>query len=364
MIAQIGSGVAPGTTANFLTLSDPVYNNNGAVAFRGTLKVGAGQATSTTATGIWKGDSAADLALVAQQGGTAPGTGGATFSGFTSLGVSDSGGAVILATLNSSKTPSITAANNVGIWEGNTTSNLHRILQLGENVGGPETITKMTFLSPSAYVGGQTRSFNSTSGDIVCGATLSDHTTAIVKVVSGTPQVVAQIGRSVASNYPEFFASFGSPVINDNDHVAFAAAMIIGTGGIDASDNLPICADDNTGTRQFVTESGNSAPGTMASFLTFDDPVYNNNQAVAFRATLNVAVGQATSTTATGIWCTAANAGSLALVARQGESGSRLPQRRNLRYVHPSRPSRPRGCGQPGRRRNAGHAEYQHRDWR
>jgi cyclophilin family peptidyl-prolyl cis-trans isomerase len=318
LIAQIGAGTAPGTTADFLTLDDPVYNNNGAVAFRGTLKVAAGQATKTTATGIWSTSSGA-LALVAQQGSPAIGVEGGTFAAFTSLGLSDSGGAIILATLNNNTAAGITGANDAGIWEGNSTADLHLVLRLGQIVGG-KTIAKLAFLPAEACVNGQTRGFNATSGDIVCGAIFSDKTTGIVEVVGGTAQIAILSGASAN----EFitgatFASFGNPVINIHDHDAFVATLATGAGGVTTGDNLGIWDDDPAGAGQLIARSGSGvAPGTSATFVTFGDPVYNNNEAVAFRATLKVAAGQATSTTATGIWATDGSANSLALMARQG----------------------------------------------
>ncbi len=309
LIAQIGTN-APGTAANFLTLSDPVFNNNDAVAFRGTLNVA--RALAATATGIWS-TSGGSLALVAQEGSPAPGTGG-TFATFTSLGLSDSGGAIILATLNAAA--GVTASNDMGIWEGNSTADLHLILQLGTTVGG-KTITKLTFLPTENTVNGQTRGFNSTSGDIVCGATFSDKTTGIVEVVSGTPQLVALSASTIDAVTGAMFSLFDSPAINANDHTAFQATLTTGTGGVTTSNNVGIWADDTAGTRQLIARIGNGlAPGTTANFLTLSDPVYDNNEAVAFRGTLNVARAQAA--TATGIWCTGANAASLALVAQQG----------------------------------------------
>ena len=81
LIAQTGS-TAPGTGgAVFATLGDPVYNNNEDVAFGGTLKVATGLVTTANETGVWASNSFT-LGLLAREGGTAPGTGGATFASF------------------------------------------------------------------------------------------------------------------------------------------------------------------------------------------------------------------------------------------------------------------------------------------
>jgi hypothetical protein len=72
-----------------------------------------------------------------------------------------------------------------------------------------------------------------------------------------------------------------------------------------------------------IARTGSSAPDVSgnpsgAVFATLNDPVYNANEAVAFRATLKVAAA-----TASGIWCD--SAGSLELVARQGSQASGCP---------------------------------------
>ena len=323
-IAQIGDA-APGTAnATFLTLGDPLYNNSEAVAFRGTLKVATGEATASTATGIWS-TSSGTLSLVARQGSVAPGTGGGTFSAFSSLCLPDSGGVLFLATLNSSKTPLINATNDVGIWQGNSAGDLHLVLQLGSTIGtapNTKTITKLSFLPLDTVVNGQTRGFSTTANSFICNATFSNKTTGLVEVVAGTPQIIAESGGSVISGEGFTYASFGSPAINNNNHVAYLATLGSG-GGITSSDNLLMCADDSTGTLQFLGESGYAAPGTNANFLTFSDPVFNNHDFAAFRATLKVAAGEATATTASGIWTN--TSGSLALVIQQGSQAPGCP---------------------------------------
>jgi hypothetical protein len=310
-ITRNGLGTAPGTPAPFTGFSVPVYNGNDDVAFLGILKVGAGLASSTTDTGIWSTSSGA-LTLVAREGSAAPGTAG-TFGLFGSLGLSDSNGAIIFAVLNLNATAGITAANDIGIWEGNTAADLSLVLRTGATVGG-KTIAKLTFLPLEVYVNGQTRSFAPASGDIVCGATFTDTTTGIVDVVNGTPALVATSGGAATGIANATFASFNSPAINNGDHTAFLAKVL--GGGVTAANNTGIWADNSGGTRHLVIQNGASAPGTAAFFATFSDPVYNNNEAVAFVGTVRIAAGQAVAANSTGIWSN--STGSLALVARAG----------------------------------------------
>ena len=240
------------------------------------------------------------------------------FNVFTALGLSDTHGVVLLATLNVNYAAGITSSNNVGIWEGNTASDLALVLQLGQVVDG-KTITKITFLPTESYVNGQTRSFNGT-GDFICGATFSDATTGLIKVIGGTPHIALASGLTASPYIPgATIASYGNPILNDNDYDAFVATLTTGVGGVTTTNNLAIFDDDSFGGGQLIARSGTGlAPGTTANFLTFSDPVYNNNEAVAFRAMLTVGTGQATTTTATGIWASDGPPGSLALVAQQG----------------------------------------------
>lgn len=308
-IIQLGD-VAPGTlNATYSKLGDPVYNNSEQVAYIGTLKAVTGQATATTATGIWS-TTTGSLALVARQGSPAPGTSGGTFASFTSLGLADANGVIFLATLNASKTPAITATNNMGIWQGADANGLHLVVRLGDTISGKK-ITKFTFLPTPTYVNGQTRGFSSTNGNCVFGATFSDKTTGVVRILAGVPTIVAVSGGIVTGGIK--FASFANPAINAGNNTAFLSTLTTGSG-INTTNNLLVCADDVFGNRNFISESGDFAPGTLATFIGYSDPVYNNSNAVAFRATIK-GTG-ATTANSVGIWCD--TSGALDLIARQG----------------------------------------------
>ena len=312
LVAQIGN-VAPGTTADFLTLGDPVLNNNGAVAFYATLKVATGAATKTTASGIWS-TGTGSLQLVARQGSAAPGTTG-TFETFTSLAFTDSGDVLFLATLNAGT--GITSANNMGVWEGTSAGNLALMLRLGQVVDG-KTIAKLSFLPVEKIVNGQTRNFNSTNGDFICDATFSDGTNGVIEVYGGTPQISIGTGVSAGNWFPNAtFASFSNPVMNVNDFNGFISTLTTGLGGVTASNNLAIFDDDSFGGGELIARTGTgSAPGTTATFAAFTDPIYNDNEVMAFQATLTVGSGQATATTNSGIWCDSGEP--LTLIAQTG----------------------------------------------
>jgi kumamolisin len=307
-VASTGS-LAPGTSAVFSTLANPVYNDNGAVAFVGALK-GASAATNT---GVWS-TSGGSLALVARRGAHAPGYAtGVTFSALDALALPDAGGAILLATVNAGS-----AATDRGIWAGDSTADLQLIVKEGDTYNG-QTISNIAFLPTLPYVSGQTRSFDQITGDLVFRASIGGNT-GIFEVSGTTVRLVVESGTSAPGVSGGKFAGFGVPALNANGDVAFA-----GTLGLSApvSERAGIWADANGGALELVALTGSAAPGTNGTFVTLNDPVYNDNEAVAFRGALKVAAGEATATNAVGVWSN--SGGPLALVARQGSQAPGCP---------------------------------------
>jgi hypothetical protein len=313
LVARTGAGAPGAGNAVFSTLGNPVYNHGEAVAFLGTLKVAAGQATAATAAGIWS-SSSGSLALVARRGTKPPGFPiDTTFNSFNVFALPDQGGVVFMAAANT---------GHRGIWAGNSAADLHLLVKEGDTFNG-RTIAGIAFLPTLSFVNGQTRSFAQGTGNLVCLATFNDKTTGILKVTGTTLQSVAQSQDSAAGATGARFSAFGNPAVNANGDVAFKGTLSIGSGGVTASDQTGIWADDNTNARQLIARTGDIAPGTSATFLTLNDPIYNDNEAVAFRGTLKIAAGQATSSTDMGVWSN--NGGSLALVAQKGSQAPGCP---------------------------------------
>ena len=174
------------TAAIFSAVSDPVYNANEEIAFKGTLKVGVGGVTSLpelTANniGIWS-NTGGTLNRVALRGGQAAGCpAGATFSAFTSTVLPDQGGVVIFATLNIGG-GSVDLTNKTGIWAVDTFGVLQLIARTGAALDG-KVVTKLSFLPVAAGVSGQTRNFSQSTGDLLYKAPFADGSTGIYKVV-------------------------------------------------------------------------------------------------------------------------------------------------------------------------------------
>jgi hypothetical protein len=305
LVAQTGES-APGTSgALFLAFSPPVYNDGSAVAFLSTL-AGSGVSADVNDAGVWS-TSGGTLALVARRGGQAPGyPTGVTFLRFNGFALPDVGGVLLLATVK-------TTTNSRGIWAGHSTADLQLLLKEGDSVNGKK-ISSLSFLPALSYVNGQTRSFAQGTGVLVCGVTYSDSSTGIIEVDGATSQVVAQSGDAAAGVTGGVFSAFGNAAVSGSGYVAFRASLAIGPGGVTAANKSGVWADDNTGTRQLVVRTGVTAPGTTSEFAALNDPVYNDNEAVAFRATLTG--GGVTAISAVGVWSN--SGGALALVARKG----------------------------------------------
>ena len=193
LIIRVGDTAVGTTSAVFSAMSDPLYNANEEIAFNGTLKTGVGGVTSLPALtanniGIWS-NTGGTLHLVARRGAQAPGCpAGATFSTFTSTVLPDQGGVVMLANLNSGTVAlpgpgGVIPSNNIGIWAVDTAGALQLIVRKGDTLDG-KVITALSFLAmPAAGVGGQSRNFSQSTGDLLYKATFVGGSTGIYKVV-------------------------------------------------------------------------------------------------------------------------------------------------------------------------------------
>ena len=83
------------------------------------------------------------------------------------------------------------------------------------------------------------------------------------------------------------------------------------------SNSFGIWAEDSSGTLQPIAQEGGSAPNTPATFYILSDPVYNANEAVAFRAEVNNVKGSITSSNNLGIWTNAS--GTLSLLEQTND---------------------------------------------
>ena len=308
-------------------LGDPVFNNEGEVAF--FCKVKGSGFNSKNSQQIWA-STLGGLHCVAQNRGNLDpldlsGT-GVKAASFQQIVLPDQGGVVFLANLVNAA-GGTTAATNQGIWM-ETQGGLKQLIRKGDILASGTISAFSLFGSPLAPVGdtGQTRSFNS-NGDLCFKAILTNGRQGIFLLSSDA--VISQVAFSGSSapfifGAPAKFGVLGNPILNDNGNTAFRAFLLTGAGKTAAKYSAILTETYSSNPLGIVAITGSSAPdaiglsGSLGTFASLGDPVFNANDHVAFLGTLRKG-GGVTVANRQGIW--ANTSGTLALVARaQGQA--------------------------------------------
>jgi len=331
MVARIGGNATGGGV--FSALGEPVLNSNNRLAFIGTLKVGVGNVTKTTSTGIWQVAANGTTALVAKAGSEPPGAAGTIFSSFSNLVVGD-GGVAFRATL-ASGSANVTTSNNSGIWAQNASGNLVLVARLGASP--TPTLTSLTAFNPEAGQTGHSRHFNS-DGDLLLFAKFGTGQLGVYKVNAfaftwnGTTPVAA-VGSSVPEITAGVFSAISNPILSESDEVAFKATF---TGnGVTSGNNTGIFVYGADGAGQLMVRTG-VAQSDGRIFQTISSPILNGAGNLAFTGALKTGVGGVASANATGVW-TISPEGELATIARVGDeapglSGARFASFSQIAY--------------------------------
>jgi hypothetical protein len=134
------------------SFTDPVINEDGAVAWIGNIK------GVTLLSGVGSRDAAGNVRLVAHKDGDAPGTSGAVFAGFKFFALPSGMGVVFTASLQL-KPGLVTAKDDTGAWAVDSQGELRLLIREGQSFAGKKV---STFSLLGSVVGsmGQTRSFN------------------------------------------------------------------------------------------------------------------------------------------------------------------------------------------------------------
>jgi len=324
-IVVLESMIAPGTDgATYQVfgqgdIQGPKINSAGDIAFRATLS--GGGLTQFNNTGLW-GTSGAVLGLIAREGNEAAGTSGNTFNEFvTPLNepvLSDSG--LVLFVTELQNAPGIDISRNQrGLWS--LDQGIHSLVaRQGDAAPGADGAEFNNFDRPVANDLGQFvfkgALQNTTSGDpgVVPGTRLG------IWVERGSGLELAGRNGSVAPDTEgATFNDFAdSPTINSLGTVPILASLVIGTGGVDATNNQGIWLN-RSNSLELLVRTGQTAPETAGGrYLGIGAIELNNNDEVAFRAQLASGPGGVTPANDTGIWVHSAQTSRL--VAREGET--------------------------------------------
>ena len=368
LVARVGAPFMVMDAGGFGTLSEPVLNNANVSAYAGTyyagfimppiLLPGASITNFYSGSGVWTSTSYSPAAFV---GETAPGytnpfttsvgtlsnllsnqtptgfrlsnspitfTNLMNFSSIDRVVLPDTGGVIFSATVGTANfynppvptsppyvMPMYVASQPLvqhGIWAQSGSGSLSLVAREGEllNIeGSNKTVKTISFLTCTNEAGGQNRSFNQRTGDLVYSARFADGSQALILESStnlgGAPMLITATGdRAPGFSSNTLFTSFGNPVLNASNHVAFQAnassVTSIGYGpkivtpGSPVIDPLPpsywsgIWADDAKGNLQLIVQSRRTGgvPFVGGNGFTFiSDPVYNNSNNVAFTGT-------------------------------------------------------------------------------
>lgn len=167
---------------------------------------------------------------------------------------------------------------------------------------------------------------------VVAGASVLGSVTFVRYLADGpTFTRIVQRGDTPPALLDAHFTSIGSPAMNSAGHVAVTGRIT----GVDPfatrlyqGHDTGIWAHNSAGEFHMVLFEGAPAPGTTTRFIAFGDPVLNDLDEIAFKATLQAGSGTVPSTATTigndsGVWSNAG--GTLHLVARKGTAAPDCP---------------------------------------
>ena len=172
----VRTGVADDAGRVFQTISSPILNEAGNLAFTATLKTGVGGVSTANATGVWMVSPEREISTIARAGDLAPGLSGVRFASFSQIACPDEAGIAFIATLTTG-TGGVTTANNTGLWVAPAPGEEPvLVIRVGDSFsvdGVAKTVSAIGVFSSSASTAGAGRSFNA-YGDLIFKLTFTD----------------------------------------------------------------------------------------------------------------------------------------------------------------------------------------------
>jgi hypothetical protein len=319
LLARTGTS-APGTTgAVFTSLSDPAMHEDGSVAFAGGLAGGDVLKNKSNATGVWLIDTPLPH-IVVRSGSSAADQPDGQYKLFEQIVTQQATDVAFLATLTGA---SVNPKTNTGLWGVDLSGTLHSVVRTGESITtgtSQRTVATINAFPIKTNEQGQSRSVDTVDGHLTFVISFTDKSSAIC---AATPQssgfnleILAATWDASVPGVPQTrWSDFGNPAVNANGTIAFEVALV-NTATKAKSSGLWL---DSGTTTTLMAVSGQAAPDCGgALFSTFEDPVLNNNDQIAFIGSLQTARNLVTAKTASGIWTN--TSGTMSLVARIGSS--------------------------------------------
>jgi hypothetical protein len=302
-------------TSTVVSVTDPVLNNGGQIAFTTKYR------TNTGASGLAIVTDAAGgpLGPLIRKGEQAPGLDtGVKFTAFNQVVLPDDAGPAFLATVAG---PGVNLSNNIGLWSSNSAGVISFVVRKGDKITAGGKLRKLSTIAlfkgtPLSLGQGRHAALGRQFAFL---AKFSDGFTAILLVQPGiAPVVLAEKGGTVGAIGGAFFSGFGSPCVTSQaNELAFLGRLLPPFGGVTTASAAAIFTQD-TGANALVAQKTFGAPGvTDAFFATVGDPVTSPSGSLAFFGRMKPGFGGVLTSTAAGLW---ADTGSgLDIAVRQGE---------------------------------------------
>jgi hypothetical protein len=274
----VAAGISP--TQYYGNISaTPAMNDLGQVTMFAPLKDTPG-GTTNTGSGIWLGDPAVGMTLLARNGQTAPGAGGATFASFSRPNLNNASEYAFVGSLTIGG--AVTDQNNSAMWisrDGNPMTMLAREADHAPGTGAAvgfslfenakiNSAGRVTFLAGMAGIPGAGESGITTLNDTGIWSEGGSGLTLVVRENDQAPDLPAGV----------LFDVLGSPTVNADGRIAFLSDLR-GTG-VTASNNTALWAQDADGALRLIAREGstldvNDGPGadlrTVAQFGFWSD---------------------------------------------------------------------------------------------
>lgn len=320
-VAMVGDA-APGAPAGakFLGFSIPSINDAGEVLVFAALEQGPGGVTSANDRGFWS-ELTGTLDVVALEGDHAPGTPpGVLFGqGFDAFGSVANEVAVVGHTLPPG-VAGVTNENDYGLWKGDGDL-LSLAFREGDHPPNTPAGAQYSGFFPLLNNAGQV----TVLGSLLAGpgGVTSASDRGIWTDRSGTVTYVTREGDPPPGMPSAVVERLTAPVMNDLAHIAYAADLLEGVGGVTVDDDETIWSDRG-GSFQILYREGEVAPGVPGSkFEALFAPQINKLGRVAFVGEMKVGEGGVTEDTKKGLWAEDGNG--LQLLARAGDPAPGLP---------------------------------------
>lgn len=282
-LAVSGDSAAGITGAKFESFSRLSLNSNGHAVFVATLQDTLGGVSSTDDQVLYT-FTGGSLSLQAREGsGGVPGVVNADFDDFKDVAIADTGEVLARASL-ATGTGGVTASTNQGLWRLSTGGDA---LVARHGAGDAPGVSGTAFKTIPTAIRTTENGDAAFVGQLAPGGAVNLTNDSGLWFYQGTAGTL--IVREAFSSAPGVpgatFSSPGTPSINNNTQ-GTARAVLNEVGGINTNNSSGVWRYTGINGELLAREGVGMAPGTIASFSLFQNPVINDSGQVAFKAEL------------------------------------------------------------------------------